>query len=68
MILYDKKYLKSFRYGQSMQDQSEYSLRLLVWNICKQSIKLSNNEMRETFYEGLKWMCKLFEINAQHNF
>ena len=30
--------------------------------------KLSNNEIRETFCEELKLMCKLFEINAQQDF
>ena len=30
--------------------------------------KLPSNEIRETFCEGLKWMCKLFEINAQQDF
>ena len=27
--------------------------------------KLSSNEIRQTSFGGLKWMCKLFEINAQ---
>ena len=29
---------------------------------------LSSNEIREIFCEGLKWICKLFEINAQWDF
>ena len=31
-------------------------------------IKLSSNEIRETFCEGLKWMYKLFEIYAWQDF
>ena len=29
---------------------------------------LSSNEIREIFCEGLKWICKLFEINARWDF
>ena len=29
---------------------------------------LSSNEIREIFCEGLKWICKLFEINVQWDF
>ena len=32
------------------------------------TIKLLSNEIRETICEGLKWMCKLFEINAEQDF
>ena len=30
--------------------------------------KISSNEIRETFCEGLRWMCKLFEKNAEQDF
>ena len=30
--------------------------------------KLSSNEIRETYCEGLNWMCKLFEKNAEKDF
>ena len=30
--------------------------------------KLSRNGIRESFWEGLKRICKLFEINVQQDF
>ena len=55
-----------------MRDESECST---VFHYLKyfQKFELSfvvttkplRNKMRETFYGGLKWMCKLFEANGQ---
>ena len=46
-----------------------YLKRLQAINILFVTItKLSSNETRETFSEGLKSMCKLFEIDLQRDF
>ena len=74
MILDNKQYLKYFRYGKSyarLERISPVSLLKHLPVIDPSFVTLtkrSSNEIRETFCEGVKWMCKFFEINAQQHF
>ena len=57
MILYDDQFLKYFRYGQSVQDQSEYPSTFTVVNTQKKMFKFSimKNDKRNAY------LCKHVE-------